>query len=185
MVVTFLVRIRHFLSLLHAPAFLRSSVINHLLKIQIRNRWAAVSTWPEANYSGMDSLSLKKYIQKWPSTYAGVIKCVQWQQHKRHEFIHVPSIYTSSFHFLCSTFQCVRKPMESVDQCHCSTFILTIYSLSLNLNTTNFKSKTILHSTYRVHFIRLSEQTAIVPYDIDWFLKPRRSAFTARYELNH
>jgi hypothetical protein len=48
-----------FLSLLHSPAFQRSSVINHLLKIQIRNRWAAVSTWPEANYSGMDSI-LKK-----------------------------------------------------------------------------------------------------------------------------
>jgi hypothetical protein len=156
MVVTLLVRIRHFLSLLHAPAFLHSNVINHLFKIHIRNTWAAVSTWPEANYGGMASLALKKYIQNWPSTYTGVIKGVQWQQHRRHEFIHVSSIYTNSFHFLSSTFQCVRKPMESAEQCHRSTFIVTIYSLSFNFNTTNFKTKTILQSANRVPLVRLS-----------------------------
>jgi len=114
-----------------------------------------------------NGLYLKKNIQNCPSTYARVIKGVQWQQHKRQEFIHVPSVYTTSFYFLCSTFQCVRKPTESVDQCHCSTFILTIHSLSFNLNTTNFKSKNILHSAYRVHVECLSHSTLTGFYNRD------------------
>jgi len=56
--------------------------------------------------------------------------------------------------------------MESAEQRHCSTFTSTIYSPSLNLNTTNFKTKTILHSAYRVHVVCLSEQTAIIPHKI-------------------
>ena len=99
----------------HSPAFHRTSVINHLLKIQVRNRWTAVSTWPEVNYSGMTIFILYKCIKNLLNC-AGVAQNAQWKQ--RHgEFIHVPSnlqepstSYSSIIHSI--HIPCVRKPTE-------------------------------------------------------------------------
>jgi hypothetical protein len=128
MEVTLLQRIRHFFvspSCARIPAFQRHYP---LVKNSNQEQVSCCFHLARGQLQWNGLFILKKNIQNWPSTYAGVIQDVQWQRHRPHEFIHVPSIYTSSFHFLCSTFQGVRKLTQSADRCHCSTFILTIYS---------------------------------------------------------
>jgi hypothetical protein len=113
MLVTLPQRIRRFLSRLHASTFHRTSVITHLLKIRIRDRWAAVSTWPEVKLqcNGLSYLSPMYQELAFSSCRSNKKRAMETT---RGEFLHVPSIYTNRFHFLSRIYQYSHPVREEI-----------------------------------------------------------------------